>query len=120
MNTHLEQLKALVYSGEYDEESKREIQRLEERLQRAMVDQKLLTIPAVQEYVIYLEQEIERCKQTLAEHTLTLTDTQRMQLHERKEACRDFLRYFKPVNRVEADIKRLHDFNAPKAESNFA
>jgi len=120
MNTELEKLRSIIYSGDYDEESKAEVRRLEERYQRAIADQKLLTIPAVQDYVVYLEQEIERCKQSLAERTLELTERQRIQLHERKEACRDFLKYFKPASKVETEIKHYLDLNAPKAESDFS
>lgn len=90
----------------WDEESRQAIVNLEEQFEKAVVDQKLLTIPSVVDYVAYLEGEIKGCKELLSEKTLDLSERQRIQLHERKEACRDFLDYFKPENRVEKTIKQ--------------
>lgn len=108
MHQHLEQLKAIIYSGDYDDESRARVEQLEQQLEKAIANEKLLAIPAVQEYAAFLEREIERCKELLSENT-ELTDRQRIQLHERKAACRDFLTYFRPTRRVEQSIKQaLH------------
>jgi hypothetical protein len=109
MSAYLGKLKALVSEQGYDEESKIIVQQLEKELAKAIVDQKLLTVPAVQEYVLYLQQEIERCKEILSEQTLSLTETERIQLFERKEACREFIQFFRPINSVEAKIKSYLD-----------
>lgn len=115
MNQDLEQLKQLVKGDDFDTESKEYIAKLEEQFQKAVVDARLLNIPSVTEYVAHLENEIEQCKELLSEQTLKLSDQQRIQLHERKEANRDFLRFFKPKNRVEETIKQtLNAFQGKK------
>ena len=115
MNAELEQLKTLVKGDDWDAESKEYIAKLEEQFEKAVADDKLLTIPSVVDYVAYLKLEIERCKEFLSEQTLKLTETHRIQLHERKEACREFLNYFEPQKRVEHTIKQtLNAFQGKK------
>lgn len=115
MNEHLEELKRLVNSGEFDAESQQYVKDLEDRFQKAVLDARLLTIPSVIEYVQHLKDEVARIKEMLSEQTLKLTEQQRVQLHERKECCRDFLNYFEPVRTAENTIKQtLNAFNGKK------
>ena len=106
MNADLEKLKALVAGPDYDAESRQVVADLEAQFEQSVQDARLLNIPSVTAYVEHLEKEIEQCKELLSEQTLKLTDQQRIQLHERKEANRDFLRFFKPQNHAEQTIKQ--------------
>ena len=63
----LEELKELVKAPDWDQESRDAIAALEEQFEKAVTDQKLLTIPSVVDYVTYLEQEIEQCNLNYAQ-----------------------------------------------------
>lgn len=108
--TELEQLKELVFSGGFDEESKKDVLQLEQRLHELAVKEKLADNPIIKEYIDYLQTEIERAE-TLLKTDRTLTDRQRDALFERIDLASHFTSIFngKARESMEQSIKALLD-----------
>ena len=114
MLQQLQELKGLVLSDEWDDESRQDVLDLEERLREVTARERLLETPAIAEYAAFLRSEIDRCRELLAEDE-SLTGEQRVKLHERKRSCREFLSRFDPSARAELE-KTINDtLNAAKA-----
>lgn len=104
----LEQLEQLVLKGGFDDDSRKEVQRLRKQFELAVATEKLAQHPSIAPYIQYLKDEIERCNLTLSEDD-RLDDRTRMKLFERKAACRDFLSHFGDTSQLEQTIKQLLD-----------
>ena len=103
----LERLKTLVLREGWDEDSRRQVEALERQFYAAAAKE-LPDHPAIKAYQQYLKDEIARCKELLSEHE-DLTELARVQLFERKKACRDFLAHFGDTSQLEKTIKQLLD-----------
>ena len=115
-NSTLQQLKQFVFEGGFDEDSRREVLKLETRIRREVIKQRFYVNTIVAEYMAFLTQEITRCKEILSEDE-SLTDQQRIRLLERKKACKEFLSHFEPQKEeLEKTIKDL--LNVAKTEKN--
>ena len=97
----LDQLKDLVLRGGFDSDSIADVLQLEQKLKEAIAAQKLKQHPAIQAYLEYLHQEIDRCNVVMSESE-DLPDRERIKLYERKQACRRFLEIF-GENRADID-----------------
>lgn len=112
----LQQLKQLVFDGEFDEDSRKEVLELETRLRKEVIKERFYENTIVSEYMASLTQEIARCKELLSEDE-SLTDQKRIRLSERKKACREFLSHFEPQKEeLEKTIKDL--LNVAKTQKN--
>jgi len=103
----LDKLKRLVLEGNYEDEDKVEVQRLEVRLKKAAEADKLKDIPAIKEFLAYMEKEIERC-QTLLTTDETLTDSQRAKLFAIIQVSEKYTSLFNgsALRNVQASIER--------------
>ncbi len=110
MIPELEKLKDLVIKGGYDEESKREVRDIEDRLHKLTATERLLEHVAIADYLAYLKSEIARCKEILSEDD-KLPEVERMRLFERIKQCREFIGRFDPFQKdeIHKTIKHLLD-----------
>src|SRR3712207_4777588 len=102
----LENLKQLVFDGGFDEESRKQVADLEDRLHKLAVAENLKQHPPIQEWLDYLETQISHCN-TLLRNDRTLTDLQRQTLFEKREICEQFVSMFDVSGKraVEEEIK---------------
>jgi hypothetical protein len=106
----LEQLKQLVFDGGFDEESRKQVQDLEDRLHKLAVAENLKSHPPVKEWIDYLETQISHCN-TLLRNDRTLTDLQRQVLFEKRDICEQFVSMFDGSGKevIEQEINTLLD-----------
>lgn len=104
----VQQLRELVFSGGWDDESKQEVDDLENRLHEIAAAEKSAEHPAVKPFIDFLVSEIDRCELLL--HTdKTLTDRQRDELFARIEIASRFTHLFGGKSRqsIEEQISKL-------------
>lgn len=105
----IEQLKALVLNGGYDDEIKQRVLQLDERLHQLSVNEKILQHQPVKEWFDYLGKQIEQANLLLSEDS-TLTELQRSELFIRKEIARKYITLLdSDKSNVEQTIKSLLD-----------
>jgi hypothetical protein len=116
MIQEIEQLRKLILEGGYDEESKKTLDDLQNRVQKAIASERLLENTFIAEAVDYLKTEAERCTVLLA-NDRKLTELQREVLFEKREICQRLLAFFQPFDmlKLEEEIKSL--LNVVKAQS---
>lgn len=103
----IEKLKQLVLNGGFDEESKRQVADLENRLHKAVMAEKLAEHPVIKDFVEYLTIEIERCTYLLA-HDEKLSEAERNKLFAKREIAEQFTKLFvSEKSLVEEEIKTL-------------
>jgi len=102
----LEQLRQLVFSGGFDEESKKDVLNFEKRLHEVAVKENLKDTPVFKDYIDWLQAEVDRCN-LLLQNDRTLTDRQRDELFAKKDICDRFLSIFNGSHReqLESAIK---------------
>lgn len=104
----LDQLKQLVFEGDFDQDSKTEVQKLEARLHKLAIKEKLAENPIIQEYIDYLQGEVDRAELLLKTDRM-LTDRQRDALFARIDLAGRFADIFNGRERedIEKTIKEL-------------
>lgn len=110
MSQELEQLKKLVFNGNYDDDFREYVVRLENRLRKLAETEKIAELPAIQEYLKYMQSEIDRCE-LLLKTDESLTDLQRAKLFAIIQVSEKYTRLFDGTARqsVEEIIKRELD-----------
>lgn len=106
--SNIEQLKSLVLEGGYDDDSRRRVAQLEERLQNALMAERLLDHPVIGEYMAHVEGELERIE-TLLLQDRKLTESQRSALFMYRDVLERFAGLFtgKETEQVEQSINQL-------------
>lgn len=61
----LEELKKLVFEGNYDDEAKQSVRDLEEKLQDSAVAEKMAENPAIQPYLKFLQHKLDEAERIL-------------------------------------------------------
>lgn len=89
----LEELKALVLDGGFEQEAKEQVAEIERQVKEALGVEGLSQHPAIIRYVTYLTDEVDRCNFLLTDSP-ELTEHQRLQIWARKEEAKRFLRIF--------------------------
>jgi len=107
---NLERLKALVFSGGWDEESREKVLALEKRLTKVAETERMKEMPGVRDWLAYLEAEISRCE-LLLKTKEDLTDLQRAKLFAIIQVASHYTRLFTGKERrdLEETIKRELD-----------
>jgi Spy/CpxP family protein refolding chaperone len=110
LNSELEQLRKLVLDGGFDEESKQRVLNLEKRLRKLAETERLNELPAIKEFLAYMESEITR-SELLLKSDESLTDLQRSKLFAIIQVSEKYTRLFngKARQSVEEIIKRELD-----------
>ena len=110
MNDSLELLKQLVFDGGYDEESRKQVLDLEDRLHKLAVAENLKSHPPVREWLDYMDTQISHCN-TLLRNDRTQTDFERQVLFEKRDICEKFISMFDVSDKevVEQEINNLLD-----------
>lgn len=98
----LDELKQLIFSGGFDEESRADVLAMEKRLQDLAVKEKLAEQPVFKEYIDWLQAEYDNCN-LLLQSDPKLTDRERDALFERKKICDQFLSVFTGKQRAGAE-----------------
>ena len=93
MSQALQQLKQLVLSGGFDEESRKEVENFEKQFQEVAIREKFAKDPLIKQYIDYLQSEIDRAE-TLLRTDRTLTDRERDALFNRIELAEKFTSIF--------------------------
>ena len=89
----LQQLRALVFNGGFDKDSRKLVESLELRLREVTVKERLKEKVGVKDWYEYLRTEWNRCHTALATMR-NLTELEREKLWVTKEVCERFLNIF--------------------------
>ena len=102
----LEQLKLLVFSQGWDEESRQQVLDFEHQLSDLAEHEKLSDHPVIKPFIDYMQEQIVRCE-TLLKTDRKLTDRERDALFERIDLCDKFTSIFTGKQRraVEQSIR---------------
>lgn len=109
----LQQLKELVFSRGFDEESRQDVLNFEKQLHELAVKEHLAEDPVIGQYIAYLQAEIDRAE-TLLKTDKTLTDRQRDELFTRIELADRFTSLFNGKRRQEVEQTINELLNAAK------
>jgi len=104
----LDQLKALVLEGGWDDESKKQVESFEQQLSELAVKEKIADDPNIKPFVEYLEAKVKRCE-TLLRTDRRLSDLERHMLFATIEIAEQFTSMFTGKRReaLETEIKQL-------------
>ncbi len=109
----LEKLKKLVLDGSYDEESKKEVKDLEDRLHKMLVAEKLVEHPVILEYTTHLTDEIRRCSYLLLEDR-SMSEVDRQAIFKYRDILERFTQMFNGAEKSEIESKIKDLLNVAK------